>query len=582
MKQNFFVKHATSCIIIALLSLLVLLNFYSWIFEVRFEGDIASRMLLVLGPSLGFGSPYKDLWEIIPPGYILILQIWSAIFGGDILFFKILHLTITALTAVFLFLVLKRYFRSFIFVPVISFAAFVLYSPAIQSMYISSEIFGLLFSLIALTCLLYIKNPFWKIGLATALFFIAGQMKDPFLFGIFAIFPVAAWEFFSHSSFLVKVKLFFSGVLGIAIPGTCLFTYLLLMGSLRSYVKVLNYKTQFRTGIDLIQFFFKSWQAYEYVQGILQRWFVATGILLFIYLLFKILFFIRKKVQFKIKSKVISASIKTATYTFTERYFITMGMVLYVFGNFLGMSLQGSFSTHYLIQGIVPLYLFLGIVCSSILLPISRGLEKVSGPLVAKTILFIVVIFLLLPKSYYLRSYSYYYHYGGFGEKPSPLILLSYLTKPAPVKNTVQDEVEQLIDARVPEGRCIMYVYGWHVASVYIYAKRPPCTRFFLPNIVGLDWQKEEYRKAILNNPPAALLYDTGGSDINWVKFEDEVINFSKIIKNCYVVDPKYINFNKVFPTTLFWPKYEGDELKACVQKAAEKIENPLPTVGGI
>ena len=213
---------------------IVLVNFYSWLFETRFEGDIASRMLLALGPQFGLGNPYKDLWEIIPPGYIMIFQVWSVLFGSNILFFKFLHLLVISLCAIFLFLILQKYFRPLIFFIVLIFSSVVLYSPAIQSLYLSSEIFGVLFSLAALYCLLYLKNSFWKVGFATTLFFIAGQMKDPFLFGIAAVAPIFGWEFFTHSSLKFKIKLFLSGVLGGVIPAVGFFVYLFSMGSVRS------------------------------------------------------------------------------------------------------------------------------------------------------------------------------------------------------------------------------------------------------------------------------------------------------------------------------------------------------------
>jgi hypothetical protein len=88
---------------------------------------------------------------------------------------------------------------------------------------------------------------------------------------------------------------------------------------------------------------------------------------------------------------------------------------------------------------------------------------------------------------------------------------------------------------------------------------RRPCTRFFLANIVTQDWQKKEYAKDIMENPPAVIYYRTGGADMNIQKFESEVINISKIIKNCYIKDS--------IEEVIYIPKTKNvEELKNCIR----------------
>jgi hypothetical protein len=555
---------------------LCFINFYGWIFQARFEGDIASRMLLVLGPKLGLGAPYKGLWEIIPPGYIVVLQTWAFLFGTKVIAFVFLHFIVLLTSAFFLFLVFKKYFvHPFLFVAALGSTALTLFSPGIHSMYISSESFGVVFSLAALFCLLYIKDPLWKIGLATTMFFIAGQMKDPFLFGIFAVGPFFLWEFLTHSSFSFRGKLIFSGILGLLIPFLFFAAYLGLLGSFHSYSEVLNYKTQFRSGIDVVQLSAKAWPAFELTQRIVQLWQVSVLNIIYITIVIRILSPLIKKIKITAKEKTISISYKpqlklpALRLHFVESHFIHFGIFLFIFGSFIGMALQGSFSTHYLIQSIVPLYLALGMLITFVLMPFGRWLETLIGPQIPTVAVMVIAIALLTPKPFYVRSYVTSWQGGTLSIIPNIPFLLQFFSDQKPKGEPSQLAVEEVIRKRVPADDCILHVYGWHVASTYIYSQRKPCSRFFLPNIVGQDWQKEEYQKSILENPPGAIVYGIGGADLNIKRFEQETINISLILEKCYVVDPQFVLTKQTFSTTLFWPKYAKTELKKCVTEAA-------------
>src|SRR5258708_252339 len=138
-------------------------------------------------------------------------------------------------------------------------------------------------------------------------------------------------------------------------------------------------------------------------------------------------------------------------------------------------------------------------IATFILIPFAHWLENILGPLLPKIIIFIIIVMMMLPKSYYIRIYAYSNYHGYLAGKPGLRDVFKYLSTNTPNDNNPQVEAEKLIDQRVPKDRCVLNIYGWHVASFYIYTKRQPCTRFFLPNIVGQDWQREEYRSSVLN-----------------------------------------------------------------------------------
>lgn len=555
------------------LFILATLNAYGWLFQRRFEGDIASRMLLVLGPQLQLGSPYKDLWEIIPPGYIAVLQVWARVFGMATLHFVLLHYVFLSVCAPLIYFLLKKFFSGVLLYILVFFSAIVFYAPANQSMYISSELFGACFSLAALIVLFFEKNAYRKIGLSTALFIIAGQMKDPFLFGILAVGPFFLWELLIHNSLDRQKKIMLALLLGVLGPLVFFIVYLSSQHALQSYAQVLNYKTQFRTGLSLVGLVKKTYLAFGYVQQIFQTFAVPLPYLSFAVIfgflskpLMKSVKISKRKQAFFVLFKPTHIVLPTS-FTLNERTIEYVSIVLFCLGSFIGMALQGSFSTHYLTQGVMPLFLILGLFCDGVARGVTSLFKLSQKSLFYSGVMLLISFSVLTPKPTFFKSHAQYWAGGGMAPLESPRTVVTYLQGLQTRELSDREQVEVLIKERVSSDECILHSYGWHVASTYIYTERKPCTRFFLANIVGQEWQKAEYRDSILQNLPAAVIYGVGGSNLNYPIFEQEVLNLPKILENCYHPDEKFVMYYKTFPATLYWPNGDKVQTKECVEK---------------
>jgi hypothetical protein len=213
--------------------------------------------------------------------------------------------------------------------------------------------------------------------------------------------------------------------------------------------------------------------------------------------------------------------------------------LFYALGSFLGFGLGGSFGSHYLIQVVMPFYIITGLLISYLFSNVSFLFKKSRLYFCLALVLVGFSTVIVLPKRPYFSSYL-----------------------PRATNFDMTDNIlgfERRITELTTKDQCVLSVYGWGVSENYLYSRRRPCTRFFLANIVLLDWQKKEYAKSILENPPAAIAYQTSGSDLDYPKFELEVINLSKIIKNCYVQDTE----EKI----LYIPKTRNSvDLKNCVK----------------
>ncbi len=91
-----------------------------------------------------------------------------------------------------------------------------------------------------------------------------------------------------------------------------------------------------------------------------------------------------------------------------------------------------------------------------------------------------------------------------------------------------------------------------------------------MANLVLREWQREEYKKQVFEKPPIAIFYNIYGTDLNIEYFEKNVIDYSTVLKNCYVPDPKYEDHpyagQKI---TLYWknPDLNEKEFKTCFRE---------------
>lgn len=498
----------------------------------RIVGDTATHLMLAVAPLIGNGSPYRDVWEIKPPVWPMLLYGWSSLFGFGIVSIRILNLVVSSVIVFFTLAVFKKVFSTPVYEFLFVCAMVVVLSPILNSIMLSTEIVGLAISLVGLWFLLRDENSFGKYYLAGVFLFAASQTKEPFTFGMAAIVPILVWLCITKG--ITKfVSGLFGFLLGAGTTFSAIYLYLYHFGSIAGYLEVFKFKQLFFTYEKLLSNFLPGYY-------IAARTFVEYPSILEILLVISLLIgYLVNRYSNKLYFDKSRSELKLSEGKVLDIYIVKNYTVLfYSLGSFVGFGLGGSFGSHYLIQVVIPFYMIIGLVMTSIFNNL--------GWLVTKNKLYIVLTLLMggllfliaLPKRPYVSSLLH-----------------------RNLKFNYTDQVfsyEKRIGEITTKDKCILSVYGWGVSENYIYTLRRPCTRFVLANMVSLVWQYKEYAKSIQSSPPAAIIYQTAGADMNIGRFESEVINIKKIVKNCYVQD----TLEKV----IFVPKSNDlDKLKTCI-----------------
>ncbi len=86
------------------------------------------------------------------------------------------------------------------------------------------------------------------------------------------------------------------------------------------------------------------------------------------------------------------------------------------------------------------------------------------------------------------------------------------------------------IDNSSNAGDCLHVAYGWSATASYLYAQRPPCTRFTLPPLVAqTPALQESLVTELLAQPPRILIYDPDRATSDTSGFP-----FAEVIARCY------------------------------------------------
>jgi len=501
-----------------LVAVIILILFSIYLFsQTRLAGDVASHLLLAVSPILKIGVPYKDFWEIKPPVWPLVLYLWSNLFGFSILSIRIINIIVAAFTILTSYLIYKKVFQTPVLEIIFISTVIIVLSPVLNSIMMPTELLGLLISMGALLALVSFRKDFPKFYLSGFLFFAASQTKEPFTFTVLTVLPVFIYALLK-SGWRRLFKNLTQFLLGVLTCFVIIYIYLAAFGSVEAYVEVFRFKQVFfpfkldRLSQNFLPGFYAAERTFtEFSSGF-------SILIVFVALSFYLVNKFKKTLSFNIKSSYLT--IKPIIVSNPEK--LTKYTVLfYAIGSFLGFGLGGTFGSHYLIQVVIPFYIIDGFLISYLF----------GGVMLS--------IFVLIPK----RPYFSYYLRENLGFHFSDNIL----------------GFEKRITELTTKDQCVLSVYGWGVSENYLYSGRRPCTRFFLANIVSQDWQKKEYARDVIENPPAVIIYQTGAADMDIQKFESKVINISKIVQNCYIQDAK--------EGTVYIPKLKNvEDLKSCVK----------------
>jgi len=545
--------------IVFLLSLINLATFATgghWAPLTLLPSDGSYIVLSTLSHHFGLGLPYKDYWELRPPGFLLLIELWVKIFGFRISAFKLLELTFRFGIGLEIYLIVRKIFPRFQSFLVATLTNLVFFSPAFGTM-MYADPYGLFFSLSGLLILLSLKPLNWRFFLAVSFFVLSGQIKDPFNGSLLAVIPFLVLYLINHNYRYFFKAIFFSflGALTIFIP---LVIYLTRLNVLNAYLEVLNYKA------DHYQLFF--WQnPVVFVKGVLWAfWFpgkfltVYNPLIVSLFLLFfllLVLIFKRNSVMRLIsytKGKVV-VNFPSFKLLIRREYLNAIIVLFFSIGLYFGFYFNNGFSPHYLIIILVPFYF-----TWSIIILLLSGFINSQLKFISKKIIFsLLLIIFLFPPQWIRIQYKHNL------QSPIETVKLAYRNLISP--DAKISDFESYISSKISKNDCILSVYGWKSSETFLYTRRKPCSRFVVPNMIYLPWQREEYRLDLIKNPPQAIV-DSGIEDIDIAYFEKEVLNLSKVLKECYTLDTTFTD-NGRYPTKLYFPKSSREKLKACFQE---------------
>lgn len=519
--------------------------------------DGASIVLSAISHNFGLGAPYKDYWGYYPPGFMMLIDFWVRIFELKIFSFKLLEILIRLGVGLEICLLARRIFPSFQALVVSLFTCFVFFSPIFGTLMLA-EPYGLFFSLLGLLILLSVKNLEQKFIFSSAFFFLSGQMKDPFVFSVLSYVPLVFCPLFvrDYRSFFKSI---FFILCGFSLVFFILWAYVTFLGSWDAYVatflfKSSNFHARFWENLG----FFVN-RVFGAIKGVKDTFFYfqySTFAILFFWFVFFVFSLIpRKSFLFpkKIKKETLVFTFPSVRFILTEERLKSIIVVFFSLGIFMGFSLNNGYTPRYLTMVIVPLYFFWSVIISSIASNLQILLK-----FKRKNLFFLLAVgVLLFPKPWIFSPYLDIPFGNALSQAYTNLILPD-----------IDTPVEKYISSKISPSDCMVSLYGWKSPEPHLYSTRRPCSRFVQANMINADWQKAEYREAIFKNPPKAVVYSLTGADMDVLRFDREVINYTKIIKNCYIQDYKYTH-NGRWPLELYFPIYSSEELKKCIKDNA-------------
>jgi hypothetical protein len=347
---------------------------------------------------------------------------------------------------------------------------------AFKSMLFQTETLGLVLLLAAVRILMVRHKRGWYFAVAGGLTLLSTQMKDiylPALVGLLLLVLMASST--DHRKRLEQTAEF---ALGAFLACLAVVGYLVSLGALGAYAKVLQYKIE-RFGIPL--------------------WLLVVVVL---------------------SIGVLYVASRAFDYRLTEMprrfYYELLGVVTFL-SVLAGTIWQGRIPLGHYGEPVFVMFVVM-LTCMSKFL--SARKETVFSRVVGVSILLMIM------------AAPVVLDFLGRGHAPR-------LTEPEQVMAVFapesRDAVRQysLVSKASSTADCVMQPFGWDAGATYVYAERRPCTRFFLPNLMTAS-QKDEYVAELLADPPVAVLYSPQGADLDVEQFQNSVFNWRLVLDNCY------------------------------------------------
>lgn len=501
----------TSSLVVFILALLTYWNGSYFVLEKALDHNMMESLLVGSAPLHSLGVPYRDYWGIYPPGIYLLMSLFDLFFQGNLIVFKVLHITLVFATLVIFWrltlkLVPKKYHMYSNVLTIIS--AFFYCSSSINNVMISSVLIGNLLGLIGLWLLLYSKK-IAKYGLSAAIFTWAAMIKDPYELLVLLPFLTILIEYIFEQKKIKKIisieilKKFSLALVGTVVILIIHTLYLLRFGVISAYLNVLEFKKEsflnyptypnnFEGTFTFFQLFFKD------------LFFTGEIILPFIIIILFLVAYFRK-------ANILARE--------NIKYFVVL---LFVLLNFITFKIQDRIGATYTLQVILPFFLSINTLFAIII-------DNIIKKTIHKRIIFTLIacsIIVFLPRGTVWRPFI-------LNKMLGPRTFITYIFSSTNNQSLLADQRIQnilKIDNRVLD------IYGWGTPNFYYRYKVKPFNRFFIvhPFLMG-DKQNKEWVLSFAQGLPKVVVYGGGpGADMNVDEFENKTIQVQKLLNDCY------------------------------------------------
>lgn len=470
-------------------SLLLALGVLAALFQVsHFAADVSighnalSNLLPAFAEAKGFGVPYRDYWDIYPPGIFIFWSPLSAFFLKNLALYKCFHFFLNVI-AILLTLRLLQYSWWISLAFLISFA-----SLEHQTHLLSNTLIATVFTLVGMTLTLRPKPSASSLGLAGFALAAAGSMKEPFLFGLLVplFLEYRSPERTRNQKLLSVGAILFGAFLVFAINWVYLWHYDLIA----TYWEVVQAKRSlfFKSPFDL----FAPNRIFGFIHELFQKIFMVGT------LTFGVFFWMTFRLMRNYRKSGFSKKLSR----------LELGVLLFWLTQFMGFNLQHRVGGTYTLQMIPATFVVL-----SVLYQAQRW----------RPLLFPLMMLSILPASI---AFQKFVPERGVQETLSQIRETQWWVPSIPP--AVKEVLKQ--DNR------IVRVYGWGAPHFYFSTDTRPYTRFFIvhSNIMG-DAQKREWALSFLQDPPKVIQYENGpGADMNVEAFESVTLQLKHLIDECY------------------------------------------------
>lgn len=486
--------------------------------------DLSSYLAPAIAILEGYGQPYQNYFDIKPPISVYFFYPWIYFFGYSLYSIIILYFIVLIISFYCLYKILLQIHNKNITKFVFLFIILVSILNENFENFFSSEVIGNFFIFLSLYIYFFNKDFFFKwivIGLLT---FLAGQTKEVYFFSIFAfIFIIFSEKKMYKKNLLTLLSGWFLGLVLMLI-------ILFYNNILNDYYNIILFKKEI---------FSVKWISYGYqIIKIFLSLVLHLNIifLFFIYYLFKIYVYKKKNFLIIIKKNLFS-NLKLNC------------LIALCFSIMVGFIWQFKPPYGHYFLSIWPLFItmFYSIIVQ--LFKFTNYNSRIFNE-------FYLIPFLIISLFFNLLIFDKF-----DGNK---IIKNTYSFFNLKIEDYNNLKLYKKMNIILGENNCFQTVYGWNTGSTHIYLNKPPCSKFFLSNLIINDKIIDTYRKELLFEPPYLVVYNylAGLDALNAYEFEENVFPWGNIMLKCY--DNTQIK-------DVFIAKYQKKEMQNCFSNEMKK-----------